>query len=145
MRSEVRALVVLACCAGLAGCYPSNVVSSTDRAVRSGDAVAQLAWRACTAADLAGFFASRSIEGDAALSLKKVFYVFLDGGRYTGAALVDADDGLSFQTLGGSYVLEGGMLALDGAAGARCEAADGGFLRIAMEGGAIVLCRVEDA
>ncbi len=145
MRSDRRATLAALLCAALAGCYPSNVVSSTDRAVRNGDPAAQLAWRPCVEADLVGSFASRSIEGDAALSLKKVYYVFLAGGRYTGAALVDADEGLTFQTLGGSYRLEGGMLALDGATGARCEAADGGFLRIAVEGGAIVLCRVEDA
>lgn len=145
MGSDRRSAFALFACAALAGCYPSNVVSSTDRAVRSGDLAAQLAWRPCAEADLVGSFASRSIEGDAALSLKKVYYVFLAGGRYTGAALVEADEGLSFQTLGGTYVLQAGMLALDGAAAAQCEAADGGFLRIAVEGGAIVLCRVEDA
>ena len=144
MRSDLLA-ALFACVAALSsGCYPSNVVAVRDRAVAIG-AEDGAQWRTCAIADLSGYFESYAVDGDAALSLRKVYYLFVKGGRYTGAALVESDEGASFQTLGGTYVLEGGMLALDGAAGARCEAADGGFLRIAMEGGSIVLCRVEDA
>jgi hypothetical protein len=85
-----------------------------------------------------GFHESRSIEGDAALSLRKVYYVFVADGRYTGAALVDGEDGLGFQTLGGTWRLDASGLCLDGGEPARCEAV-GAFLRIQVPGGTIVM------
>lgn len=142
MRSEsIAALLVGVACVA-SSCYPSNVVAVRDRAVAVGAADATQ-WNACAAADLEGYFESYAVEGDAALSLRKVYYLFVVGGRYTGAALVDGDDGLSFQTLGGNWSLDASGLSLDGAAPVRCESAEGGRVRIALEGGAISLRKVD--
>lgn len=142
MRSELRVALLAIACLSATGCYPSNVVAVRDRAVAvaADDATA---WQPCTAAEVAGYFESYAIDGDAALSLRKVYYLFAAGGRYTGAALVDGDEGLAFQTLGGSWALDGNGLALDGGSPVRCDAAAGGLLRIALEGGEVRLKRVE--
>jgi hypothetical protein len=143
MRSEARIAGLAMVVALLASCYPSNVVAARDRAVVGSMPHEGLAWHACADAELVGFFESCAIEGDASLSLQKVYYVFVTGGRYTGAALVDGEDGLAFQTLGGSYALGPQGLSLDGADPVRCDAAEGGYVRIALDGGAVVLRKSE--
>jgi hypothetical protein len=135
---------LLVSCVALGGCYASNVVAVTDRAVAADAVMDAVAWQPATVDQLVGFHESRSIEGDAALSLRKVYYVFMADGRYTGAALVEGDEGLGFQTLGGTWRLDAAGLSLDGGEPARCEAG-GAFLRIQVAGGAIVLKRIEDA
>ncbi len=144
MRSEILRAALLACCVALSGCYASNVVAATDRAVAA-DAIADsVVWQPATNEQLVGFHESRIVEGDAALSLRKVYYVFVADGRYTGAALVEGDQGLGFQTLGGTWRLDQAGLSLDGGEPARCEAG-GAFLRIHVAGGMIVMQRIEDA
>lgn len=133
-------LVGVACLA--TGCYPSNVVAVRDRAVVVASSEAT-EWKQCAAADLTGYFESCAIDGDAALSLRKVYYLFVAGGRYSGAALVDGDVGPSFQTLGGTWSLDEAGLSLDGAPPVRCESAEGGRLRIALEGGSLTMRRIE--
>lgn len=142
MRSDLLA-ALLACVAALSsGCYPSNVVAVRDRAVAIGaEDAAQ--WRPCASQDLFGYFESYAVDGDAALSLRKVYYLFVPGGRYTGAALVDGDEGASFQTLGGTWSVDAAGLSLDGAPPVRCDMADGGLLRISLEDGAISLRKVD--
>lgn len=144
MRSEIVRATLLASCVALGGCYASNVVAATDRAVAADAVMDAVAWQPATKDQLVGFHESRSIEGDAALSLRKVYYVFLADGRYTGAALVEGDEGLGFQTLGGTWRLDQAGLSLDGGEPARCEAG-GAFLRIQVASGAIVMKRIEDA
>jgi hypothetical protein len=127
---------VLSCALG--GCYASNVVARGDRAVVADE---EVVWTDAVAADLDGLFESVAIRGDAALSLRAVWYVFGPDGRYTGAALVEGDDGLAFQTLRGRWRLSPEGLALDDAPPARLQAAPD-RLRIAAEGGELVLRRV---
>ncbi len=134
-------MAIAACCVAPTACYPSNVVALRDRAVATADLETRN-WRPCAAADLAGYFESYAIEGEAALSLKKVYYLFASGGRYTGAALIDGDEGPQFQTLGGAWTLDAGGLSLDGAPKAICEVDEGDCLRIAVDGGSISLRRV---
>ena len=132
--------IALAAALPLLGCYASNVVAREDRAV--GDRQLPEHWTAATPADLAGLFESVRVTGDAAVSLRSVHYWFGGDGRYTGAALVDGDDGMAFQTLTGRWALTDAGLALDDAPPARCEAAPG-FLRIGTAGGELVLRRRE--
>ncbi|HLQ38868.1 MAG TPA: hypothetical protein VK348_13750 [Planctomycetota bacterium] len=124
----------------LGGCYASNVVARADRAVAVTD-VAQLPWRAATAADFTGLFESVSIEGEVALALRRVWYLFEDGGRYAGAALVDTDAGPAFQTLAGNWRLGDDGLRLDAAAPATVAAAPE-HLRLQGSTGVVVLRRV---
>lgn len=142
MRSDLLAALLAGVASVSSGCYPSNVLAVRDRAVAIGaEDAAQ--WRPCAIADLSGYFESYAVDGDAALSLRKVYYLFVPGGRYTGAALVESDEGASFQTLGGAWSLDAAGLSLDGAPPVRCDVADGGLLRISLEGGAISLRKVE--
>jgi hypothetical protein len=122
----------------LGSCYASNVVARGDRAVVADDA--EVVWTEASAADLEGLFESVAIRGEAALSLRKVYYVFSGDGRYTGAALVEDDDGPRFQTLSGRWQLLPGGLVLDDAPPARLQAAPE-RLRIEAEGGELVLRR----
>lgn len=125
-------------CLCLGGCYASNVVATSDRMVATEDA--KLDWRAAVAADLQGLFVSTEITGNAALSLRSVSYWFANDGRYSGAALVDGDDGIAFQTLSGRYALTADGLALDGAAPIPCEVARN-HVRIRTGSGDLILRR----
>lgn len=136
-RSPIRALV-LAVILVLPGCYASNVVARQDRAVQL-DA-AELQFGPVTATDVPGLYASVAIEGEAAVSLRQIYYWFGDGGSYSGAALVDDGSGLSFQTLAGTWRLVDGRLQLDDAAPVEVEVAPG-HLRLGAEGGVVVLQR----
>lgn len=122
----------------LTGCYASNVVAIGERAV--GERVMPSTWRPATAAELVGEFTSIAIRGDAAIALRRVHYVFLAGGRYTGAGLVEGDQGLEFQTLSGSWRIADGSLVLDDGEPVPCEIGDD-LLRIRAATGELVLAR----
>jgi len=122
----------------LAGCYASNVVAPEQRLVAAD--VAQLVWQPADASSLDGYFVSVDLQGEAAASLRCVYYVFVPGGRYTGAALADVDGELSFQTLRGTWQLGPDGLALDDTAPVRCEQAPG-HLRLTAPNGVVVLRR----
>jgi hypothetical protein len=134
------ARVALAACLLAAACIPSNVTPPTDRMMAPTEEA--LAFGPATAADLVGFHESVDITGDAAVSLRKVFYYFASDGAYTGAALVDDGERLSFQTLSGRWQLTPEGLVLDDEAPARCEAATG-QVRIATATGALRLRRAK--
>lgn len=124
------------------GCYASNVVAEKDRAVVERSSLADAQWRAAAAADFAGLFETIEIQGDVALSLKKVWYWFEANGRYSGAALVDGDDGIAFQTLTGSWKLTEGGLSLDEGDPLAASAAPS-LLRMSVPGGTLVLKAAE--
>lgn len=124
------------------GCIASNVVAEKDRAVVEPKALADVAFRPANAADFAGLFETVEITGDVALSLRRVWYWFESNGRYSGAAFVDGDEGLSFQTLTGTWKLTDAGLALDDGEPLAASAADG-LLRMAVPGGTLVLKAVE--
>jgi hypothetical protein len=123
----------------LTACYASNVVAVEQRIVRT-EPVAWT-WTPVTNAELvAGFYESTRIEGEAAASLRKAYYLFEAGGAYTGAALVDMGDSHAFQTLDGTWQLTAAGLVLDGAPPVALESAEE-HLRIAGDGGVLVLQR----
>ncbi len=122
----------------LPGCIASNVVAPADRMVAT--PLDSLAWTPAGAAVLDGLWASVDIRGDAAVSLRRIWYVFQPDGRYTAAALAEVDGVPTFQTLVGTWVCSAAGLALDGQAPVACEVA-GEHLRFSAPGGAVVLRR----
>lgn len=123
-----------------AGCYVSSVVAEQDRAVAVDRA--DLEWRPGLAADVQGLFESVAIEGDAAFTLRRIWYWFAPEGRYAGAALVESEDGMSFQTVNGTWRLLPEGLVLDDVAPARLQAAPM-HLRIETATGVLVLRRAD--
>lgn len=124
----------------LPSCIASNVVATEDRAVVEKDALADVVWSRATAPDFRGLVETIDIRGDAALSLQKVYYWFQSDGRYSGAALVEQDDGVAFQTLSGTWSVENDGLHLDGGEALVAEVAPD-LLRIAVPGGTLTLRR----
>lgn len=123
----------------LGGCYASNVVAVHDRAVR-GEVLPEQ-WQPVPRAALSGLWWSASITGEAAASLRKVAYWLSDDGRYTGAALVEGDDGPAFQTLTGRWVHTGEQLVFDDGEPMVVTGAAGEWLRLVGPGGTVVLRR----
>lgn len=124
----------------MSSCIASNVVATKDRAVVEKDALADVVWAKATATDFHGLLETIDIRGDAALSLQKVYYWFESDGRYSGAALVEQDDGVAFQTLSGTWSLLADGLHLDGGEALAAEVAPD-LLRIAVPGGTLTLRR----
>ena len=87
-RTRVAALSALGMLLA-AGCYASNVVAVADRNVV--EVAVPTAWHPASASDLAGWFHSQRITGEAALTLRSVSYWFSDR-RYSGAALIEQDE-----------------------------------------------------
>lgn len=118
------------------GCIASNVVAPEQRMVANDPA--QMAWAPADAAPFDGLYESVDIRGDAAVSLRRIWYVFATGGGYTGAALADSDGRLAFQTLSGTWALTPAGLVLDDGEPVACEMAPG-HLRITAKTGVVVL------
>lgn len=135
---SLRPLAMLCFATGAAGCIASNVVAHDDRMVAA--AVADLQFTAATAGPAEGLYESVEITGDAAVSLRRVYYVFFADGTYTAAALTEADGRSAFQTLTGTWAFSTAGLSLDGAEPVRFETAPD-HLRITAPNGALVLRR----
>ncbi|HEU4417344.1 MAG TPA: hypothetical protein VFT55_00320 [Planctomycetota bacterium] len=118
------------------GCIASNVVASGDRLVAT--PVAELQFAPAPGLPLQGLYESIEIRGDAALSLRKVYYLFAAGGTYTAAALTEVDGVPSFQTLNGTWQTTDAGLSLDGRPPVLLEQAPL-HLRITAENGVLVL------
>ncbi len=137
------ALVIVASC----GCYPSNVIDTQDRQVDPGSAAevfAALEWAAATTEDLPGTYASVLIEGDIVSLVVEARYIFHVGGTYSGAALVLSPanpERLEYQTLNGTWSLDGDQLVLDDERAVIRRSGD--FLRLEHAEGRIVLERYE--
>lgn len=142
MRAELHRVLPLPALLllGLGSCYASNVVAHSDRAVAI--EVRELVWQPATAADLAGLFVSTQITGEAAFSMRRIWYWFEPDGHFSGAALVAEDETAAFRTLQGSWRLEPDGLVLDGAPAVRVEVAEG-HLRFGTDQGVVVLRREE--
>jgi hypothetical protein len=128
--------LLLAGFVALAGCIPSNVVARKDRMVVTD--VADLKFEPAPGLALAGLFESVEITGDAALALRKVWYLFRADGTCSAAALAEQDGTLRFQTRDGTWVSSAAGLSLDGASPVLLEKAEG-HLRITTPDGALVL------
>ena len=130
----------------LAGCFPSSVVAPEDRDANLGlGALDALAWVPLdpSAAPLDGLYASVSIEGDAALGLRRLYYHFAPGGAFTGAALLSTEPP-AFQVLSGTWELTADGLRLgEGSPPARAEVASD-HLRLSGPEGTVVLRRERD-
>jgi hypothetical protein len=120
------------------GCIPSNVVATADRLVPP--SVAALAWTPAVAPPPAGLYESVEITGEAAVSLRRIYYLFRADGSYTAAALADGVAGAAFQTLDGTWAHSAAGLSLDGAEPVLLEQADQ-HLRITAPTGTVVLRR----
>lgn len=119
-----------------AACIPSNVVARQDRAVAT--AVDDLQFAAAQGLAPRGLYESVAVTGDAALSLRKVYYLFAADGRYSAAALVE-DAGVSaFQTLSGTWRMTAEGLQLDDGDVLQVEVS-GDHLRLSAAGGVLVL------
>jgi hypothetical protein len=121
------------------GCIASNVVAPEQRLVSRNPAALPFAVPA--AAQLDGLYESIEISGDAAVSLRKVYYCFGRDGVYTAAALTEAEGVQSFQTLNGSWAFGARGLSLDQAEPVLLEAAND-HLRLTAASGVLVLRRV---
>lgn len=124
-----------------AGCYPSNVLEESDRAVLA--PAEEIAWGPVAPETLPGAWASERIEGDTAANLLEVRTIFYRDGTYTGAGLVTGGANPAYQTLTGTWRLEEGRLILDDAEPG--DPIEGGAdrLRITSETGTIVMRRIE--
>ena len=118
------------------GCIASNVVATADRLVAQ--SVKELAFVPAPGLPLAGLYESVEISGDAAVSLRKVWYLFLADGTYTAAALTETSTGPSFQTLNGTWTSTDAGLTLDAAEPVPIEQAPG-HVRITAKNGVLVL------
>lgn len=112
MRGALLAALLLA----LPGCYASNTLSESERAVTP--TAERVTWRAAGRDDLPGLWASTAIEGQSAGVVLKVYYSFDADGGWSGVALVLGEDGPRFTplTTEGSWTLADATLDLhDGA------------------------------
>jgi len=124
----------------LAGCA-SSVLSVKDRAVP--DEVELLDWRPATAADIAGHWRVRSMQGPAAAVLRDLAYWIDADGRFSGAALF-AGPPPAYQVLSGTWTpsADGTLQLGEDAAPARAEVARG-WLRLSGAEGSLVFERAE--
>lgn len=123
----------------LGGCIASNVVDPKNRPVV--DPLADLKFVPSQLTSLDGFFESVDITGEAAVSLRRIYYLFRGDGSYTAAALVDSGgNGGSFQTIDGTWTLSPAGLVLDGGEPVLLEEA-AGHVRFVAGNGTVVLRR----
>ena len=140
-RTVFRKLGPLGLLAGLIApaCIAPSVLETEDRAVAL--VTENFEWRAASAEDLQGLFGSVEITGPAAAALSKLYYWFEEDGSYSGAALF-AGHPAHFETLSGTWSLEGETLTLDDSEPARLSATDEA-LRLEGAEGAVILVREE--
>ena len=106
MLTRLFALAALTCAASCA----STVISAKDRVVL--DEFAGLAWHPATAAELAGHWRVRRIQGPAAAVLMDISYWIDADGRFSGAALFSGPPP-TYQVLSGTWSLAAdGLLQL---------------------------------
>ena len=122
----------------LTGCIASNVVAKEDRQVAA--PLQELAFAPAPGLQFDGLYESVDVTGDAAVSLRRVFYLFRPDGSYTAAALVEGPDGASFQTLDGTWSSDDRGLSLDGGEPVPLDRA-GDHVRLSAPNGAVVLRR----
>jgi hypothetical protein len=123
----------------LSGYHASNVVARSERAIDDEPEPTQ--WRVAEPADVAGLWESMSIRGESAFALRFVCYWFAADGTWSGAALVESDNGMAFQSSGGRWRLGATGLLLDDSAPSRCEASASDYLRVSSGHDVVILRR----
>lgn len=134
----LRALLALAVLLTASGCIASNVVAKEQRMVVAD--LDQLPFAPAPDLVLDGLYESVDLRGDAAVSLRRIYYHFAPDGTYTAAALTDQGGVLFFQAQKGTWQNSAAGLSLDGAAPVRLERA-GDYLRVTAPTGTLVLER----
>jgi hypothetical protein len=132
-------LLALGACSLFGGCIASNVVAADQRLVAA--TAEQIAFQPAGVVVLDGLYESIDIRGDAALSLRKIYYRFAADGTYTAAALAEVDGAPQFQTLNGTWASSAAGLQLDGAEPVPLELAPD-HLRLSAPTGTVVLRKV---
>ena len=122
----------------LPGCIPSNVVATEDRMVATD--LADAAFEPAPGLLLEGLYESVDIRGEAAASLRKIYYLFAPDGTYTAAALGQDGALYAFQTLSGTWHHGAAGLVLDGGEPVTLEAA-GDLVRLTAPTGVLVMQR----
>ncbi|MFT7535118.1 MAG: hypothetical protein ACI85K_001069 [Hyphomicrobiaceae bacterium] len=122
------------------GCIASNVVTPGERMVAG--LQQQRVFESAPTLQLDGLFESVDIQGDAAASLRKIYYLFSSDGSYTAAALAEVAGKYSFQTLDGTWQNDAAGLVLDGGDPVTLEQS-GNYLRLLAASGLVVLVRKE--
>ncbi len=130
------ALLVLGSLA--AGCFGGTHIKPEERDIDV--PVLDLAFQPAGQIVLDGLYESVDIQGDMALSWRKVYYLFSPNGSYTAAALGEGDAGPAFTTLTGTWKCEARGLSLDDAEPLPLEQAPG-HLRLSAAGGSLVLAQ----
>ena len=136
-RTAVRRGGLLAVALTAAACIASNVVAPQQRLVV--DDLAALEWAPAPELPLLGLYESVDIRGEAAATLRKVYYRFAADGTYTAAALIESAGAFQFQTIDGTWRANEDGLVLDDGEPVQLDRADGGFLRIRTATGPLVL------
>lgn len=122
------------------GCASSHKVDEKERTLAL--APEQVAWASARPEDVAGYFESERVTGEAAVGVRRIYYAFQPDGTYTGAALVQEAGKPAFQTLSGRWALQGGTLRLGDDPPVKVSASPG-RLRLESEAGSVVLRRAK--
>lgn len=136
--APLRALAALTAVLAASGCIASNVVAEQERMVVAD--FDRLPFAPAPDLVLDGLYESVDLRGEAAVSLRKIYYHFAPDGTYTAAALTDQGGVLFFQSRRGTWRNSVEGLSLDGGAPVRLERA-GDFLRVTAPSGTLVLER----
>lgn len=121
-----------------AGCFGGTHIKPEERDIDV--PVLDLAFQPAGAMVLDGLYESVDIQGDMALSWRKIYYLFSPNGSYTAAALGEGDAGPAFTTLTGSWQSDARGLSLDDSEPLQLEQAPG-HLRVSAAGGSLVLAQ----
>lgn len=137
MSRWLQRLAVVGACS-LAACFGGTHIKPEERDIDV--PVLDLAFQPAGVLVLTGLFESVDIQGDMALSWRKIYYLFSPNGSYTAAALGDGDAGPAFTTLTGSWRCDARGLSLDDSEPLQLEQAPG-HLRVSAAGGSLVLAQ----
>lgn len=124
----------------LSACIAPSVVDSAGRSVPATPAAA-ISWHGAASEDLWGLFESVAIEGESAAAVWKIYYHFAPDQTFSGAALVLGESGPLFQTLSGTWKLEGDVLDLGDGVPVSVQAG-GDHLKLESAGGVALLRRI---
>lgn len=138
MSRGLRRMAMVGACSLAAGCFGGTHIKPEERDIDV--PMLDLAFQPAGAIVLDGLYESVDIQGDMALSWRKVYYLFSPNGSYTAAALGDGDAGPAFTTLTGTWKCEARGLSLDDAEPLPLEQAPG-HLRLSAAGGSLVLAQ----
>lgn len=137
-RRSMRRLAAVLSSLALAGCFGGTHINPDERDIEV--PVLNLPFQPAGVVVLDGLYESVDIQGDTALSWRKIYYLFSPNGSYTAAALGSSDSGPAFTTLTGTWKCDAQGLSLDDSEPLQLDAAPG-HLRLSAAGSTIVLAQ----